>query len=149
MFRPSAFVATILIAATAVPAMASERLQVSVDHARILKIDRPAASVIIGNPSIVDITVHDSQTLVLTGRSFGITNLVVLDNDGASIIDEEVAVRAVETGTIRVYRQAERTTFACLPTCEPTVTIGDTPSAFSAAAEQFNTRQSISAGTDK
>lgn len=131
------------------PAMASERLEVSVDHARILKIDRPAASVIIGNPSIVDITVHDSHTLVLTGRSYGITNLVVLDGDGSSILDEEVAVRSFEKGTVRVYRQAERTTLACQPTCEPMVTIGDTQGAFSAAAEQFNTRQAISAGTDK
>ncbi|GGD05370.1 pilus assembly protein N-terminal domain-containing protein [Aureimonas glaciei] len=146
MFRHHALVATILVAATSVPAMASERLQVSVDHARILKIDRPAASVIIGNPSIVDITVHDSHTLVLTGRSYGITNIVVLDSDGGSIIDEEVAVRSFEKGTVRIYRQAERTTLACLPNCEPMVTIGDTQAAFSAAAEQFNTRQTISAG---
>lgn len=149
MFRHHALVATILVAASAMPAMASERLEVSVDHARILKIDRPAASVIIGNPSIVDITVHDSHTLVLTGRSYGMTNLVVLDGDGASIIDEEIAVRSFETGTVRVYRQAERTTLACLPTCEPRVTIGDNQAAFTAAAEQFNTRQAISAGPDK
>ncbi|BDA82646.1 hypothetical protein Sa4125_01880 [Aureimonas sp. SA4125] len=149
MFRHRAIIATILTAAACGSALANERLQVSVDHARILKIDRPAASVIIGNPSIVDITVHDSRTLVLTGRSYGITNLVVLDGDGASILDEEVAVHAFEKSTVRIYRQAERTTFACLPTCEPTVTIGDTSEAFANAAGQFNTRQTISAGPEK
>ena len=151
MFRRQALVATFLFATFAAPATAGtgEHLQVSVDHARILKIDRPAATIIIGNPSIVDVTVHNSHTLVLTGRSYGMTNIDVLDRDGTSLIDEEVAVQSFETGTVRIYRQAERVTFACMPTCEPTVTVGDNAAAFSAASDQYNVRQSMSAGSDK
>lgn len=142
--------AAFIIPASAAPATAADgRLHVSVDHARVLKIDRAAETVIIGNPSIVDVTVHDSTTLVLTGRSYGITNLVILDGDGKSIVDEEVAVQGFEAGTVRVYRQAERTTLACLPTCEPTVTIGDNETAFAGASGQFTARQTMATSGNK
>ena len=57
---------------------------VIVDQAKIFRVSRPAATIIIGNPAIVDATVEDDQTLVLTGRAFGVTNLIVLDSKGDS-----------------------------------------------------------------
>ncbi|WP_102961046.1 pilus assembly protein N-terminal domain-containing protein [Mangrovicella endophytica] len=142
----TACIALALLSWLVVPAAAEDMLRVEVDHARVLKIDRPAATVIVGNPSIVDVTVNDSSTLVLTGRSYGITNLVVLDGDGKAIMDESVAVQSFEEKTVRVYRQASRVTYACAPSCEPTVTIGDESSAFDAAAQQYATRQTMATG---
>lgn len=130
----------------AAAAETEKRLEVAIDHARVLKIARRAETIIIGNPSVVDVTVHDSQTLVLTGRSYGITNLVVLDNDGKAILDESVLVTSNEDGTVRIFRQADRVTYACAPQCEPTVTIGDSDYSFSNAAGQFGTRQSMATG---
>lgn len=124
-------------------------LHVIVDHAKVLRIARPAETVIVGNPSIVDVTVHDSQTLVLTGRSYGITNLVILDRDGKSILDENVAVKSFEQDTVRIYRQAQRQTLSCSPECEPTVTIGDNGNAFNNAVGQFNARQSMATSAMK
>ncbi|WP_442185946.1 pilus assembly protein N-terminal domain-containing protein, partial [Rhizobium leguminosarum] len=37
-----------------------------------------------------DATVADAKTIVLTGRSFGTTNMVLLDADGNAIIDERI-----------------------------------------------------------
>ncbi|WP_185984696.1 pilus assembly protein N-terminal domain-containing protein [Aureimonas mangrovi] len=126
------------------PAFAQDAaLSVSIDHAKVLKIDRAAETIIVGNPSIVDVTVHDAHTLVLTGRSYGVTNLVVLDAQGDAVIDEAVSVGSVETASVRVYRQAQRSTYSCSPHCEPTVTIGDSDSAFGAAAGQFGVRESL------
>ena len=85
---------------------------VAVDHARILEIDRPAATVIVGNPAIVDIEVLSSERLVLTGKNYGITNVVILDASGDTILDEQVAVQTFEASTVRVYRQANRITYA-------------------------------------
>lgn len=150
MFRHHRVLLAALLSMAAAPAFGASpddgRLMVSVDHARVLKIDRAAETVIIGNPSIVDVTVHDATTLVLTGRSFGITNLVIIDRDGKAIIDQEVAVQSDEAGTVRIYRQADRTTLACLPTCEPTVTIGDNDAAFTGATGQFSARQAMASG---
>jgi len=122
----------------------SNAVLVTVDSAKVFKISRPANTVIIGNPSIVDATIQDQKTLVLTGRSFGVTNLIILDADGNAIIDQPVVVRGHETNTVRIYRQGSRATMACAPVCEPTLTIGDDNSAFNFASQQITSRNTLS-----
>jgi len=122
----------------------SNAVLVTVDNAKVFKISRPANTVIIGNPSIVDATIQDQKTLVLTGRSFGVTNLIILDADGNAIIDQQVVVRGHETNTVRIYRQDSRETMACAPVCEPTLTIGDDSEAFNFASQQITSRNSLS-----
>ena len=60
---------------------------VTVDRAKVFRMSSPAKTVIIGNPSIADATVEDDVTLVLTGRSFGVTNLIVLDREVNSMTE--------------------------------------------------------------
>jgi Flp pilus assembly secretin CpaC len=121
----------------------ADALDVEVDHARILKIDRSAGPIVIGNPSIVDVTVHDSHTLVLTGRSYGVTNVVVLDAAGEALLDETVTVGTSELNSVRVYRQAARTTYSCHPGCVPTATVGDTRDSFETAVDQISGRETL------
>src|SRR4029077_7554810 len=77
----AAAVAAVLVA---LPAQA-DTIAVSVDRAKVMRISRPADVVIVGNPAIADATVQDNQTLIITGKSFGTTNLIVLDAMGQSI----------------------------------------------------------------
>ena len=136
--------AAALLAGSAPCAFASgDVMAVELDHARIVETDRPAGTVIVGNPAIVDVEVLSATRLVLTGKSYGITNLVVLDDKGHPMLDEEVAVQTFEDDTVRVYRQASRETFACAPKCEPTMTIGDDPTSFSQANVQYGMRQGM------
>lgn len=97
---------------------AEEMMRVYMDHARVLKLDRPVSKVIIGNSDVADATVADAKTVVLTGRSFGTTNLVILDQDGNAIVDERILVSIDEGNTVRVYKQTMRTVFSCSPNCE-------------------------------
>ena len=60
--------------------------------ARILRIGSPAATVVIGNPGVADVTIQDPETLVLTGKSYGETNMIVLDAKGNPIADTMVDV---------------------------------------------------------
>jgi Flp pilus assembly secretin CpaC len=104
---------------SALPAAAQDdMLRVYMDHARVLKLDRPVSKVIVGNAEVADATVADAKTIVLTGRSFGTTNLVLLDQDGNAILDENILVSIDEGNTVRVYRQTERTVLSCSPNCE-------------------------------
>lgn len=104
---------------SALPAAAQDdMLRVYMDHARVLKLDRPVSKVIVGNAKVADATVADAKTIVLTGRSFGTTNLVLLDADGNAILDERILVSIDEGNTVRVYRQTERTVLSCAPNCE-------------------------------
>ena len=125
----------------------SNAVVVTVDQAKVFRVSRPAATVIIGNPAIVDGTVEDDQTIVLTGRSFGVTNLIVLDQNGDSIVDRQVVVQGSEVNTVRIYRRSVRETFACAPVCEATLTIGDSSTKFRASAEQIEQRNGFSEGS--
>jgi Flp pilus assembly secretin CpaC len=112
---------------TIVPAAAeqSEPISVKVNMARILRISAPAATVIIGNPGVADITIQDPQTLVLTGRSYGQTNLIILDSAGNPVADTIVSVVQGQADTVTVYMGTARQTLACQPVCQPTITLGD------------------------
>jgi Flp pilus assembly secretin CpaC len=101
------------------PAFAEDDiLRVSMNHARVLRLDRAVSKVIVGNSKVADATVADATTIVLTGRSFGTTNLVLLDADGNPIVDERILVSIDEGNTVRVFRQTERTVLSCTPNCE-------------------------------
>lgn len=111
--------AAVIAASTAATAVAEEPLmRVYMDHARVLRLDRPVSKVIIGNAEVADATVADAQTIVLTGRSFGTTNLVLLDADGNAIVDERILVSIDEGNTVRVFKQTERSVLSCTPNCE-------------------------------
>ena len=123
-------------------------LEVTIDRAKVIRIDKPADTIIIGNPSIVDATIQDANTLILTGRSYGVTNLIVLDSNGDPIVDETIVVKSHETHTVRIYRRSLREAFACSPVCEPTLTIGDNTEAFDSALSQINNRNKLSEPKD-
>ena len=54
-------------------------MRVFLNHAKVLKLDTPVSKVIVGNANVADATVADARTIVLTGKAFGTTNLVLLD----------------------------------------------------------------------
>ncbi|MDZ7824642.1 MAG: pilus assembly protein N-terminal domain-containing protein [Ahrensia sp.] len=93
-------------------------IKVLLNHAKIVKLSRDASTVVIGNPEIADATVQDPSTIVLTGRGFGQTNIVILDSDGTPILDERIAVGRDAGGTMRVYRRAVIENLSCEPECE-------------------------------
>jgi Flp pilus assembly secretin CpaC len=112
-------VAAALLIAGAVPSAAEDGLmRVFLNHAKVLKLDRPVSKVIVGNAKVADATVADSQTIVLTGKAFGTTNLVLLDAEGNALLDERVLVSIDEGNTLRLFRQTVRTVYSCTPACE-------------------------------
>lgn len=108
------------LAGCAMPSFAQEDdlLRVFMNHARVLRLDRPVSKVIVGNANVADATVADPTTIVVTGRSFGTTNLVLLDSEGNAIADERVLVSIDEGNTVRVFRQNDRSILSCTPNCE-------------------------------
>ncbi len=128
-----------------VPAKA-DPIAVVVDQAKVMRISRPADIVIIGNPAIADATIQDSQTLIITGHSFGMTNLIVLDAQGQSIADEQITVAPQNDQVVTVYRRASRQTFSCSPDCSPMLAVGDNAASFDAVNAQIQTATSLSAG---
>jgi Flp pilus assembly secretin CpaC len=115
------------LAVTAVSASSAsaQDLIVKYDQASIVRLSRPAAEIIVGNPSITDVSIQSGTSLVITGKSFGITNIIALDSQGQVIRDQRVMVRVDDDRMVVVNSGGKRNSFACTPTCAPTLTVGD------------------------
>jgi Flp pilus assembly secretin CpaC len=136
-----ALTATSVLAA--LPA-AADTIEVVLDRAKVMRVSRPADIVIVGNPAIADATIQDSQTLIITGHSFGTTNLIVLDMAGQVIADEILTVAPQSDTMVTVYRRASRQTFSCTPDCSPVLAVGDNASTFDAVNAQIQSQTSMS-----
>jgi len=110
---------------------------VVMNEAKIVKLARPADTIIIGNPAIADATIQDRQTLVITGKITGVTNLVILDAKGELIADELINVEKADRGMVTVQRGARRYTYACTPNCNVALEPGDATEYFSQASSQM------------
>jgi Pilus formation protein N terminal region len=89
------------------------------------RLPRPAAEIIIGNPAIADVAIQSVNLLVVTGKSFGITNIIALDAERNVIQDQRVLVRRDEAKVVNLQRGTERQSFNCTPQCNPSIVIGD------------------------
>lgn len=116
---------------------------VTVDRAKIFQVDDGAAAVIVGNPFIADVAMFDQNTVVITGKSYGTTNLVILDQDNKPIVDEVIMVRGSEEGIVSVYRNSFRQTLSCSPNCEQILRLGDAPEKFQDTATQAEARNKL------
>ncbi|HVZ15034.1 MAG TPA: pilus assembly protein N-terminal domain-containing protein [Bauldia sp.] len=131
-------------AAATAPSDETSPIQVVVDQAKVMHIARPADIVIIGNPAIADATIQDDQTLIITGHSFGTTNLIVLDRSGQPIADAMVTVAPQDNQVVTVYSRASRQTFSCTPDCAPVLAVGDSTSVFDSVNSQVQSQNSLS-----
>jgi Pilus formation protein N terminal region len=112
------------------PAIAGD-LIVRYDQSQLLRLPRPASEIIVGNPSIADVALQDGNLLVVTGKTFGITNIIALDTDHNIIQDQRVLVERDDRKVVNLHKGSQRFTYACTPNCEPTLTIGDEKDFFS------------------
>jgi Flp pilus assembly secretin CpaC len=118
MAKSGLFLGLVFLIASATCGSAQEGIGVMMNQATVLKLPRNADTVIVGNPDIADASVQDATTLVLTGKGFGVTNLVVLDASGTPILDDQVTVSRSTVSTVRIYRRASIQTLSCTPFCE-------------------------------
>jgi Flp pilus assembly secretin CpaC len=103
----------------AAPALA-QSLTVRTDQAVRIALASPAKDVAVGNPAIADVTVMDERNILVLGKSFGTTNVVVLDRAGRMILDRTIIVTSADSGQVTLYRGGKSSGFACSPRCEAT-----------------------------
>lgn len=114
--------AAAILAAPAIVAAQSASLNVEIDQARRVQLRGPAGSVIVGNPQIADVTVVDANTLYITGKGYGVTEVVAVDTIGRTVFQSQVVVTAGDGGgRVRVWRGATATEMACASSCSPSV----------------------------
>jgi len=121
-------------------------ITVETGKAKAIKLKTNADSVIIGNPNIADVAVHDDTLLFVTGKSYGTTNLMIFDNEGNTIHSSDIVVTANTTSWVSVKRAGMNYTYDCAPTCRPTLSPGDEPEHYGGVAEQLLTQKELSSG---
>lgn len=139
------------VAAFSLPAVAAnaEDLIVQYDQARLLTLEKPAANIIIGNPSIADVTMKSTKLLVITGKSFGVTNLMILDEADKVIYSSRLMVRADESKVVTLTKADANYTYACTPTCQPVIKIGDDKEYLQGMTKSVQSKMKLSAGSNE
>lgn len=143
--RRRAVVALVVLGAAVMaclPARA-ETITVSLDQASVVKLPAQVSTIVVGNPLIADDTLQRGGILVITGKSYGSTNLVALDRNGNVIMDKTVQVLGSPgKELVTVYRGTERESYSCAPQCAPSAILGDSLTFFNNAMAESGARNS-------
>lgn len=121
-----------------------EDLIVNYDQSQLVKLARPAAEIIIGNPSIADVSVQNGNLLVVTGKTFGITNMIILDAQRNVILDQRILVKRDEAKVVNLMRGTQRQSYNCTPQCNPSIVIGDEDAYFESVAKASEKKMGLS-----
>jgi hypothetical protein len=123
----------LVLAALALPASGFARpgdstlrdaVVVHLDQAALLRLPEGTATLVIGNPLIADAAVQGGA-MVITAKSYGMTNLMVLSRNGETVAEYPIQVVGPADKLVVVYRGIERETYSCAPKCEKRITLGD------------------------
>lgn len=119
---------------------------VLVDHAKVMRLPERAQTVIVGNPAIADVAIQRSGVMVVTGKSFGVTNLIALDASGTLLAESLVRVGAASDAVLTVQRGMDRESYSCTPVCQPSVQLGDAQKYFGEVGGQTTSRNALATG---
>jgi hypothetical protein len=140
-YRRQAIAIGLLVAALvwADRAGAADAIEVFIDQAKIVKLPDRVGTIVVGNPLIADVSVQSGGMLVVTGKGYGRTNIIVLDRAGNVLIEQAVQVQG-PGGVVVVFRGNDRESYSCAPNCERRITLGDAPAYFDATLGQAGSR---------
>src|SRR6187399_2712431 len=86
------------------PAFAAEApLDIVLDQATLMRLPEKVSTIVIGNPLIADVAVQSGGLVVVTGKGYGTTNLIVLDRAGSVLMERSIVVRGASQNTVAVF----------------------------------------------
>jgi Flp pilus assembly secretin CpaC len=130
-----------------IPAYAgSQVLAVEVDESQILQLPKAPGAIVIGNPSIADVSIQ-GQKIFVHGRGFGQTNLTILDLEGNQMANFSLVGVHSQPTSIAVFRGPERFSYSCYPNCETQVQVGDNSGYVSNTAGQLSAKMGLANGS--
>lgn len=126
IFRIHTFAAIMLIPAAVIQsAAANDRplpgvplLNVAVNEARIVPLPSAPDTVVLGNPAIADVTPQAARRLIVTGKSIGQTNLIVLAPDGRELLNTRISVHGAAENAVSLFSGGGRQELHCAPLCD-------------------------------
>ena len=147
--RPLCWLAMALFLTVAASAVrADDTIVVHLDEARVIKLPDRTSTVVVGNPLIADLSVQPGGLAVITGKSYGATNFLIMDKSGAVLTEHTVEVQGPTDKIVVVYRGINRATYSCTPECAARVTLADQTEFFTDTLARMSARnaQSLASG---
>jgi|SRR4051794_5996641 hypothetical protein len=75
-------------------------------EARVVKLAKPATSVVVGDPTVADVTLDTPETVIVFGKTPGETNILVLSGNQELLLDWPVIVSPVSARHVSVLNAA-------------------------------------------
>ncbi len=90
-------------------------LRLTPDKSELIKLDKKAGSIIIGNPNHINILADSTTQLIVVPRVPGASYFTILDEDGNLLMQRHVIVAAPKEHYLRVRRNCSSKSGACAP----------------------------------
>ena len=143
---PAKFLAATMGAALFCGIAAAQQFTVETGTTKPLRLAKPASSVVIGNQNIADVAVADPNLVFLTGKSFGTTNLLILDDANNIIYSADIVVTTNSASLVTINRGGSSFTYDCASDCRDAPMIGDDQTHFQRALSQARDAQRTNEG---
>ena len=131
--------------------MAETHMNIDWREAQIVALDGAATSIVIGDPTVVDVTLEDPHTLILFGKSPGETNLLVFGSDHKLMLNSSVTVSPETARHVSVYGSPKNTSaetlFSCGSRCVRVMSPTDKIRITSSSSSGSNASTDTSTGT--
>jgi hypothetical protein len=111
--RRSILTVVLSLAALGLTAAATNAMVVHVNESRRIALRGVATNVIIGDPSVADVAMTDAHSVVIMGKGYGSTQLLITDAAGRTLLADDVTVTAPDNGRITFYHGMDRNEYAC------------------------------------
>ena len=132
--------------AAAAGAAHAQTMTVNLDQSLRLSLPAPARDVVVSNPTVVDVAMLTPTSLLVLGKGYGITNLMVVDQAGRTLIDREVVVGSSDANRVSFYRGPNVTNYACAGRCERTPLPGEAEEVYKTHASPYGEHAEKAAG---
>ncbi|HEX4198649.1 MAG TPA: pilus assembly protein N-terminal domain-containing protein [Caulobacteraceae bacterium] len=99
---------------------------VEVNASRRVPLAGVAANIFVADPAVADVVMMDPHSVIVLGKGYGVTEILVTDHAGHTLMDTHVAVVGSEAGRVTIYRGLAAQDYHCSSRCE-TINGGSAP----------------------
>lgn len=135
-----------LLIATSDPAAAEPTtVTVKADQAKLLALSGEPKTVVVGNPVYADVSIKQGM-IVVHGRHFGTTNVLILDGGGNELGNFELQVVRDTSNSVTVYKAGSPYSYSCTPACEGALQVGDNQGHYESINSGISSKLQLSTG---
>jgi hypothetical protein len=99
-------------------AFAASITTVDLNESRRVMLHGTAANVFVADPAVADVTMIDTHSVIVLGKGYGVTQVLVTDHAGHTLLDSVVAVVGSDAGRVTVFRGQAVQDYHCSSRCE-------------------------------